>query len=152
MSNEAAINFSINDFCIATPTFEFTLPIFSFGTCVLATEEQKQILASLFSHLPEITPEQKEQNELEYKTSLPLYRSVHTSCTGRDIACGGTCGICIRTLVSNCERYVEEENWYKLGYEQYGWLNRLEQDRVYHETNERMKTDWNRRRSMAWDS
>ena len=102
------------------------------------------------SRLPEITPEQKEQNELEYKTRLPLYRSVNTSCTGKDIACGGTCGICTRTLIFNCERYVEEENWDKLGYEQYGWLNRLEKDRMYYETNERLKTEWNSLRSSSW--
>jgi hypothetical protein len=146
MSQELAFHLSIN---ITRPT-ECSFPAFSFGTCILATEEQKEILSSLFSLLPEISAEQKEQDELEYKTRLPLYRSINTYCTGKDIACGGTCGICIYSLILTCERYVEEENWYKLGYEQYGWLNRLEKDRIYNETVDRMKTEWNNRRPIEW--
>lgn len=101
------------------------------GTCILTSDEDKSHLETLFAKLPALTQEEQYAHNEEMKSRLPLFRSMNTSCTGREMPCAGTCGVHIRCLIHECELLCDSENWDKLRITHSFWKDKLSLDRIY---------------------
>jgi hypothetical protein len=101
------------------------------GTCILTSEEDKAYLDTLFAKLPTLTPEEQDVHNEEMKSRFPLFRSMNTYCTGRDMACAGTCGVHVKSLIHECELLCDSEQWDKLRITHSFWKDKLALDRVY---------------------
>lgn len=108
--------------------------------CKLATREQIDELNHLFSSMPDMTPEEQDNQNEAMQKRVPIYEAIPTQCHGK--MCGGTCGISIPTFIHECYVYHSTKQWDELRFRYDDWKRWMKQDQLYFVSHKKKEREW----------